>query len=433
MKTLLKVLGSITALAACFGFGYAFREVRRGETPSKETMMRLVSSEVRTNSLTPTQIYKQTYNRILSSYYRPIDPAQLSYAGLSGLMAALGDPHTQFLEPKVAAEFSLETRGNFVGVGARLQPDPLGARVRKIFKEGPAARAGVKDGDLIIGVDGTRVSGMDTDDIVQMIRGKEGTFVELKILRGDESKPISIKIRRAKIITPTAEGVVLDGTDIGYLTVSQFVEPTAAQFDEALNDLTAEKIKGLVIDMRGNPGGLLDTAADMLSRFVDDKVVVKMRFRDGNQQVVKTYTGQKREFNYPVVVLVNEDSASAAEIFAGVVRDYKLGTLVGDHTYGKSSVQHVFPLPGGASAKITIAKYFLPLGDDIGRKVDDDGMYLSGGLQPDVKAGLGLDPSIIPGDPKSDTQLQKAIEIIREKRNLPKSQTKVGSILGFDC
>jgi carboxyl-terminal processing protease len=174
-------------------------------------------------------------------------------------------------------------------------------------------------------------------------------------------------------------------------------------------------LRGLVLNLRDDPGGLLETAIELLSRFVEDKVVVKMKGREGHEEVARTYTGSKHNFNYPIVVLINEDSASAAEIFSGVLHDYQLATLVGEHSYGKASVQNVRMLVDGSSAKITIARYFLPGGEDIGRKVDDDGQYISGGLQPDVKVDLDLDKNVTPGDLKTDTQLQKAVEIIRQK------------------
>jgi len=168
--------------------------------------------------------------------------------------------------------------------------------------------------------------------------------------------------------------------------------------------------------LRDDPGGLLETAVEMLSRFAEDKVVVRMKGRDGREEVARTVSGYTHKFNYPIVVLINEDSASAAEIFTGVLQDYKLATVVGTHSYGKASVQSVTPLVGGSSAKITIARYYLPRGVDIGRKVDDEGQYISGGLEPDVKADLDLDnPDLVFGDIKSDSQLQKAVSVLQGK------------------
>jgi carboxyl-terminal processing protease len=173
----------------------------------------------------------------------------------------------------------------------------------------------------------------------------------------------------------------------------------------------------LIIDLRGNPGGLLESAREMLSRFVDTKLVVKMKFREGNEEVAKTYPGLVHGFNYPIVLLVNEESASAAEIFSGALRDYGLATLVGEHTYGKASVQNVFPLKDGSSAKITIAKYYLPSGQDIGRKLDSYGEFKTGGLEPDVVQDFdGLDQNAVYGDPVKDPQVAKSISVILSKQ-----------------
>jgi carboxyl-terminal processing protease len=211
---------------------------------------------------------------------------------------------------------------------------------------------------------------------------------------------------------------MIDGTKVGLLTVQQFAEPTTEQFDEALQGLETQGIEGLVIDLRNNPGGLLETAVEMLSRFVENKLVVRMKMRDGREEFAKTFVGAKHRFGYPVVVLMNEDSASAAEIFAGVLRDYKLATLVGEHSYGKASVQNVVMLVDGSSAKITIARYYLPSNTEMSRKVDEEGHYVSGGLVPDVKVSLDYTDMTNLGDPKTDTQLKRALEIIESKGNV---------------
>jgi carboxyl-terminal processing protease len=176
--------------------------------------------------------------------------------------------------------------------------------------------------------------------------------------------------------------------------------------------LEKNEMHGLVIDLRDNPGGLLETATEMLSRFGENKIVVTMHERGTAKEVVRTYSGMLHEYTYPIAVLLNENSASAAEIFSGCLRDYGKARLVGDHSYGKASVQNVFQLVDGSSAKVTIAKYFLPQSGFIGRKVDDDGVYVSGGLKPDVEVPLDMDKDPRAGDPKTDNQLAKAIEVV---------------------
>jgi carboxyl-terminal processing protease len=417
--------------AVLFAVGYGWRDIQAGNLPSARSLGSLLGNAMPTARTTPEQTFKQTFNRILGTYYKPVKPLDLKYAAMEGLMASLGDPHTMFMVPKTAKEFSQETRAKFVGVGARLQPDALGAKVATVFDEGPAARAGLKVGDLITAIDGHSATGKDIDTIVSTIKGEEGTIVKLTVLRPGHPKPLVLTIRRARVITPTVESNYLKDSGVGYVTISSFSEPTAEQFDREMDKLSQHQLRGVVIDVRGNPGGLLETAVDLLSRFTENNVVVKMRFRDGHEEIAKTFPGMKRRWNYPVVVLMNEDSASAAEIFAGALHDYKLATLVGTHSYGKASVQNVFELVDGSSAKITIARYFLPWGENIGRKVDEDGQYLTGGLDPDIKAELNsegvftkTDPKtgkkvevpITIGDPTTDTQLKKALDFIAGKQ-----------------
>ncbi|MFZ4506266.1 MAG: S41 family peptidase [Fimbriimonas sp.] len=413
-KTLLLALG----VCGCFALGFSWRDIQRGELPSGRSVNNLFGVQRMPTDAAPDQTFKQNFNLIRSEYMRPVKSEDLKYAGIGGMVSSLGDPHTIFMVPRQAQAFNDETRANFFGVGARLQPDPLGARLFTVFDDGPAFRAGLRAGMIITAVDGKSVGGTPVDNIVSKIKGPEGTLVRLTVTSGKSAKPITFTVRRARILAPTVEnGKYFAESKVGYLSLTQFSEPTLEQFDRELTKLEKRELHGLIIDLRGNGGGLLETAKDLLGRFVENKVVVKMKLRDGHEEVVKTPYGTTHDFDYPVVVLINEDSASASEIFAGCLRDYRKATLVGEHSYGKASVQNVFQLVDQASAKITIAKYFLPMTGDISRKVDEDGVYVSGGLKPDVE--VELDPNageIVPGDPKTDNQLRKAIEVVLSKR-----------------
>jgi carboxyl-terminal processing protease len=405
----------LLVLGTLFAFGFSWRDIQRGELPPPRSLNALLGVKTSASEMSPEQVFRENYNRILANYVREIKPVDLKYAGMEGMLASLGDPHTMFLSPRAAKAFADDTRANFFGVGARLSPDPLGASVGSVFEDGPAHAAGLRAGNVIIGVDGVSMSGREIDNIVDRIKGPEGTVVKLEVIQEGKDKPVTLTIRRARIIAPTVESKMMEGTSIGYLNISSFSEPTAAQFDRELAKLEGQGMRGLVIDVRNNPGGLLETSVDLLSRFVSNKVVVKMKFRDGQEEVARTYSGGVREFRYPIVVLMNEESASAAEIFAGCLKDYGKATLVGDHTYGKASVQNVFPLVDHSSAKITIAKYYLPFSGFIGRKVDDDGIYVSGGLQPDVAVKWDIDNDSEFGNPEKDSQLAKAIQVVKGK------------------
>jgi len=407
-----RTIGAVAGLLGCGALGFAWRDLAQGQSPDPRAAGKLLG--VKSNdAASPEQVFRQAYNQIRHGYTRSVDPDDLKYSGMQGLMSSLGDPHTVFMPPRAAQQFSEQTTANFFGVGAKLSPDPLGAKAVTVFEDGPAFRAGLKKNDLITSVDGNKVAGKTIDDIVNRIKGKEGTQVTLTIVREGADKPITLPIKRGRIVTPTVESEFLAPSQIGYMLVSQFSQPTAMQFDRELARLEAQNMKGLVIDLRGNPGGLLETAQEMLGRFVENKVVVKMKGRGGFEETVRTPQGGRRTFGYPIVVLIDEASASAAEIFAGCLRDYGMATLVGTHTYGKASVQNVFPLIDRSSAKVTIANYYLPSGEFIGRKVDEDGVYVSGGLVPSVNVELDLDGDVELGNPAKDNQLAKAIEVLQ--------------------
>lgn len=403
-------------LLALFAFGFAWRDIEKWQWPSSDAFLGLIGKESGSGaSMSSVQIFRGSYNRILERYAGKIDEKDLKYSAMQGMMASLRDPHTIFLPPDQAENFSIETLAKFVGVGARLSPDPLGARVATVFEDGPGFRAGLRTGDWITAVDGKSVAGQELTKIVSQIRGVEGTYVSLRLVRPGHDAPIDIRVRRERVITPTVTGRVLPGTRIGYIAIESFSEPTGIQFERTVAKLEGQEISGLIIDVRDNPGGLLDSARELLSHFIENKVVVKMKMRGGREEVVPSFSGQRDHIRYPVVTLINEDSASAAEIFAGVLRDYHLTTIVGERSYGKSAVQNVFKLKDNASAKITIAKYLLPSGLDVGRKVDEDGQYLSGGLKPDIIVELDYDKPVVIGDPKTDVQLKAAIEILKTK------------------
>lgn len=426
----MKAVGFVVAVLVLFCVGYAWRDIQHGQAPDLKAFRSLVGVESLPKQ-SPEQEFKQAFTRIQTAYYKPVKPLELKYAGISGMMASLGDPHTMFLVPQVAKNFDIETKANYVGIGARLSPDvvggkTIGAKAVTVFDDGPGFAAGLRRGDVITAVDGKSIAGKSIEDIVDMIMGKEGTTVRLTLIKENQTAPSDLKIRRARVITPTVESAYFKQYQVGYIYIASFSSPTAEQFDKELAKIERNPMKGLVIDVRGNPGGYLDTAVELLSRFKANKVVVSMRMRDGSVNREYTPSGQTHNFSYPVVVLINGDSASASEIFSGALRDYKVATLVGTHSYGKASVQEVYDFKDGSSGKITIARYFLPSGDDIGRKVDELGTYLSGGLEPDVKVeakdilpvelgGQAIDMDTDIPDPSWDNQLRKAIEVVLSK------------------
>lgn len=414
MKRASKVLLFIVVVAFAFCAGFSWKDLRIGQGPSSDAFARLVSGRL-DDGLTPTQLFRDQFHQILARFHRPIEPTKLRTAAMEGMFASLGDPNTLFMEPQSAENFAIETKGNYAGIGARLGPDPLGARVGTVFKNGPAEKAGLKVADIVTRVGGVDIAGMSIDEVVNHVRGSEGSPVTLTVIRKDVVEPIDIKVSRAIVIVPTAEGMMIEGTKIGYIKVEQFAETTVDQFDMALVDVLRNEPVGLIFDMRDNPGGLLDTAVLMLSRFVDGKSIVTLKERSGAKQESRAPFGRTVGFTGPMIVLVNEGSASASEIFAGVLRDYKLATLVGEHTYGKSTVQSAILLKDMSTAKVTIARYYLPSGENFSRVLDEDGTYVRGGIKPDYVVDLDRTVPWELGKPDKDAQLAKAIDVINQK------------------
>jgi carboxyl-terminal processing protease len=400
------------AILAGSGIGFFGRDLTSGDFSFSSATK--LSSKSGTE-LTPAEVFLEAYQDIRNNYNQKVLVDDLKNAAMSGAVAALGDPHTVYMEPEFAADFLKDTRGqnSYAGIGARLQDDPAGARIVSVFSGSPAEEAGVEPGDIIKQVDGVDAAGTSVDQIVTRIKGPEGSRVKVQLLRPSTGKLVMATILRKRIATPSVDYVYFDKEQVGYLMVFSFAENTPIQFANALDQLTKKGMKGLVIDMRGNPGGLLESARMMLSQFTSNKLVVRTVGRDpGKEESVYTYPDYEREVNYKIAVLQNEGSASASEIFAGVMRDYKLAKIFGEHTYGKSSVQQMYGMNNRAAVKVTVAKYFLPSNTDIMRKLDENGQYLSGGLKPDVEVKLGLGPNTVMGHPEKDNQLKSAIDYV---------------------
>lgn len=407
-KFLLTALG----MTACFSFGFYWKDIRNGQLSGskRDTLFGIRT----TKGMASEQAFKSVYTRVANSFYKRVDRSELKYSAMEGLVASLGDPHTNFFVPKINTAFKDETTGRFFGIGARLQPDPLGVKVVNVFSDGPAMKAGILAGDVITVVDGKNVAGMESDDVVLLIKGQENTTVRLKVIRPSAPAPIDFAIKRAKVVPPSVESKVFEKEKVGYLRILNFSQEVPDQFDQEWERVDKSNLKGLVIDLRGNPGGSLEGTVRMLSRFLDDKVAVTLKFREkGEEEVYETSKGDLHEYRYPVAILIDEESASAAEIMAGVLKDYGKAKLIGERSYGKFSVQTVFNQIDGAGIKLTIAKYYLPKSGAKSRKVDEDGAFISGGLEPDISVKLNEDLEFESGNLEKDQVLARAIQYIQ--------------------
>lgn len=377
----------------------------------------------------PLEMFWETYSLIRQRYRLSDAPTwkdeKLMYAALDGMLRSLNDPYTRFLDPDAYREMVEMNTGQFEGIGAYLKEASDGRHIMLApISNGPAARAGLKRGDLLLKIGEVSAVGMDTDKAKNLIRGTKGTKVKLTISRLiDLSKPEGPKNKRKNLSLLIERDVIQPekveysagpaghpkDSDIGYIHLQQFNEETEPQLDEALSYLTKKKIKGLVIDLRDNPGGLLDTAISVASHFIPDGPVLYIQEAGGNRRAYNVDRRKYQNLNMPIVVLVNHFSASASEILSGALKDNHIAKLVGETTFGKGLVQTIMPLDsvGNAGAmKITTAKYFTPAGTDINRK----------GIKPDVEVvaeHAASDPFGPGNGGMADPQLNRAIQVIR--------------------
>ena len=317
----------------------------------------------------------------------------LMTGAVKGMVASLGDPHSVYMDQKMFKEFMIETEGSFGGVGIVVGVKDKMLTVVSPIEGTPGDKAGIKSGDRIIKIDGQDTKDMTLDEAVSKIRGPEGSQVTLLISRGSEA-PKDYTLTRSNIQIKTVSGKMLPN-NIGYIRVSMFNENTANDFNRKYQELEKEGMKGLVLDLRDNPGGLLAESVKVANKLVPKGPIVSVVTKDGTRE---THTSNLEAVKYPLAVLVNGGSASASEIVAGAVQDTGSGTLVGTKTYGKGSVQTLMKL-GEDAVKLTIAKYLTPADRSI------NGI----GIEPDVKVEAGGRDSSV------DVQLDKAVEVIKSK------------------
>ena len=277
-------------------------------------------------------------------------------------------------------------------------------KVVTCFEGTPAQKAGLQPGDILYTVNGTEVTGKDLTDVVSLIKTAEGDHVHMQIVRDGENDYLEFDVERSEVSVPTVAYKMMDD-NIGYIAISEFDEVTAEQFRNALTDLEGQGMEKLIIDLRNNLGGLLDTCCEMLRQILPEGLIVYTEDKDGNREEYKC--DGANAFTKPMAVLVNSYSASAAEIFSGAVKDYGIGTLVGTKTFGKGIVQRIVGMDDGTAVKLTISKYFTPNGTDIHQK----------GIEPDIT--VELDDSLknkVTITVEEDNQLQKAISILQEEK-----------------
>lgn len=338
-------------------------------------------------------------NLIEERYYIPVDKEKLYEGIYKGLFWGIGDPYSAYLTNQEYTDLMITTSGEYQGIGVTIAPDDSGYITVVAPMDGsPAAKAGVKSGDKILTVDGVEYEGNTIDAAASAMRGNEGTKVVIGVLRDGET--MDFEIKRAKIIMETVKSETLE-SDIGYIRISSFEEHTATDFGEALRDMELDGVKGLIIDLRDNPGGLVDVSVDVADYLLPECVVTYTEDRQGEKRYFKSKAGATE---LPYVLLVNEGSASASEIVAGAIKDHKGGAIIGTKTYGKGIIQEIVPLENGDATKLTIMQYFSPEGNII-HKV---------GVEPDYLVELTEEDLVEGKLPReNDRQLEKAIELLK--------------------
>ncbi|MDF2589028.1 MAG: carboxyl-terminal protease [Anaerocolumna sp.] len=338
-------------------------------------------------------------------YMEDVDKNDLAEGIYKGLLDSLGDPYSCYYTVDEYNALMESSSGIYCGIGATVSQNVTTGIITivKPFVSGPAYEAGLLPGDVVYKVNGEEVTGSDLSEVVSKIKGEEGTKAQVTIIREGKTEPMEFSIPRKTIEVPTIEYEMMDNK-IGYISVSEFDEVTAEQFRKAIDDLDSQGQVGLVIDIRDNPGGLLDTVVDMLDRMLPEGLIVYTEDKYGKRE--EKFSSAKEEFKKPLVVLINGNSASASEIFAGAIQDYQIGTIVGTTSFGKGIVQSIIPLFDGTAIKVTVSKYFTPNGKNI------HGI----GIEPDETVELKdeLRQQVIIKK-EDDNQLQRAIEIINEK------------------
>ena len=356
------------------------------------------NSVANAQTMNKLQVLEDTIDRY---YLESVDEQTLEKGVYDGLVEALGDPYSTYYSSEELKDLQDQTEGIYYGIGAYvgIDADTSLPRLTGIIEGTPAQESGLRAGDLLYKVDGEEVQGLELTQVVSKIKGEEGTSVHLTIIREGATDYLEVDVVRRKVESPTVNQKMLDG-GIGYIQITEFDTVTLDQFTEALAVCRGSGMKGLILDLRGNPGGNLNTVCDIAREILPKGLIVYTEDKDGKRSEY-TCDGTK-EMKEPLVVLVDSGSASASEILAGAVKDYGIGTLVGTTTFGKGIVQRIISLSDGSAVKLTVSNYYTPNGNNI-HKI---------GIEPDIEEKFDSEAYYNDG---VDNQLNKAIEIMNEK------------------
>jgi len=340
-------------------------------------------------------LLEEVEERVRSEYVEPVTKEQLDLAAVDGMVASL-DPHSAFLDPAEYEAMRVSTAGHYSGVGLEVAERDGRIAVVTPIDGSPAARAGVRSGDILLEIDGRTVAGGALDEIIDRMRGFVGSTVRLTVERSGEPEPLQFALERSEVHVRTVRAEPLPGR-YGYLRVTHFTDATPRDFDRALADLQSTgPLRGLVLDLRGNPGGVLESSVSVADEFLDSGIIVRAEGRTAESRFELRATAGDALRSAPLVVLIDRGSASGAEIVAGALRDHGRATLMGERTFGKGSVQTVMPLANGQALKLTTSRYFTPSGASIHDRGLEPDVSLAGAMGGEVAAAavVGADPAV---------------------------------------
>lgn len=327
-----------------------------------------------------------------------------------GLVSSLDDKYAAYYSEEEYSSVSASNEGKYVGIGCSVSydPDTTLFTIVKPYEDGPADVAGLESGDVLIAIDGKNVAGMDLSSVVSTMKGEEGTKVTVTVMRASSIQPIDLVVTRKEVETKTVTYSMLEDK-IGYIAIAGFKDTTVEQFNGAVEDLQEQQMKGLILDVRNNGGGALSAVVSIADRILPEGLIVYTR--DKHDKGEDFYSSDKEELDLPMVLLVNENSASASEVLAGALKDHDVATLVGTKTFGKGIVQSIFALSDGSAIKLTTSKYYTPNGYNIHEV----------GIEPDVEVEMNEDyDSLEEPTLEDDNQLQAAISCMDEKLGISK-------------
>jgi carboxyl-terminal processing protease len=389
-----------------------------------------------TDTYRQLNLFGDVFERVRSDYVEAPDDAKLVEAAVNGMLASL-DPHSSYMDAKSFQDMQVQTRGEFGGLGIEVTMEENILKVVTPIDDTPAAKAGVRAGDVITALDGESVQGLTLQQAVDKMRGPVNSPITLKVTRQGAADPIDIKIVR-DVIRIRSVRSKKQGEDVGYIRITQFTEQTFDGLKKAIEDLNKDsepgKLKGYVIDLRNNPGGLLDQAIAVSDAFLERGEIVSTRGRQPDD--IQRFSARAGDLTNgkPLIVLVNGGSASASEIVAGALQDHKRATILGTRSFGKGSVQTIIPLNGNGALRLTTARYYTPSGRSIQAKGIEPEIEIKQNVPDDLKgkdetkgeAGLkghlmnstdkdeaGGSSAYVPTDEKDDTQLNAALELLR--------------------